>query len=220
MRATIFRLAPTAAALAAFHILSIASIGDGQQPDPPRADPPATRDDVGPRDDPAPREAGPRDPRAGDDRYDRGGRPRDGRGPDDPRRGGFGQGGYPPGPGGGFPGGPRGSGTGFGMLGGPPDREMLELEQSDQSYDRQNLDLAERCRRADESERGRLKEELRASIAAHFEVRQKKRQLQLKRIEEEVKRLREAIEKRESTRDAIIDRRFAELVGEEPEPGF
>jgi hypothetical protein len=117
-------------------------------------------------------------------------------------------------------GGRSAGGFGMGMGFEETDPEMLDLMRRDADFERNNQFLAERCRQAPEGDRQRLKDELRKEITAHFDVRQQKRQLQLKRIEEEVQRLREAIEKREARRDEIINRRLGELVGEESEPGF
>lgn len=159
-----------------------------------------------------------RDPLGNEGRPRPGPAPGRGGGPDmrpDPGFGGF-RGGYPgAGPGGGAPFGPPGM---MGMS--VADPEMLELEQSESQHAARADELAVRYRQAGGEERDELRQQLRTAIQEHFEIRQKKRLLQLRRIEEEVKRLRDAISKREASREAIIDRRFAELVGEETEPGF
>lgn len=136
----------------------------------------------------------------------------DGRG----RSGGFGQG-FGPGGGGGFPGGP-----GMGP-GGPrdlyqDDPEMASLNDADRQLDEQTRQLARQLPSADD--RDKVKDQIAELIMQHFEVRQKRRELQIKRMEDELKKLREAMTKRNESRDLIIKRRLAELVGNEDDLGF
>jgi hypothetical protein len=50
-------------------------------------------------------------------------------------------------------------------------------------------------------------------VTKHFDVRQQRRELELKRMDEQLQRLRDAIKKRQDSRQRIIDRRVSELVG-------
>jgi hypothetical protein len=211
-----------AAALAA---LALAREARGQRPDPQ----PEARDDL---------DAGRRDPQASPDRRsryaddsDRDGRRRPppgdppGRFPGQP---GASPGQYPGGvgPGGfGFPGfGPGGAGGGLGGLGpgggGARDPEMEEIDRQEAEAQQQTVDLANQYRSGNAADREKLRADLKKAIDAHFNIRQQRRQLSLKRIEEEVARLREAIKSREDARESIIERRFSQMVGEESEPGF
>jgi hypothetical protein len=121
--------------------------------------------------------------------------------------------------GGGMPGAPRP----FPM---PPealekyDPEMYKLLTRDQELERQTAELAIQCRRAPQEERSALKKQLGELVLQHFDVRQERRRLQLKRLEDELKALRTAIEKRDETREDIIYRHLLELLGEEPSLGF
>ena len=54
----------------------------------------------------------------------------------------------------------------------------------------------------------------------HFDVRQKRRELQLKRMEDELQRLREAITSRNKSRESIVTNHMKELVGEERDLEF
>ncbi len=71
-----------------------------------------------------------------------------------------------------------------------------------------------------ETERDKLRGDLEDVVLQQFEVRQQRRQLELERLEHQLKRLREAIDKRTSSRDALIKQRIEQLVGEESDVGF
>jgi len=120
---------------------------------------------------------------------------------------------------GGLRGGPPGSGMG------PPPYEMQRLEQDDPEMhqllvednrlDREAIALARRVREAKSTEREKLRADLAVVVNKHFDVRQQRRELSLKRMEEELKRLREAIESRSKGRDDVVQRRITELVGDD-----
>ena len=57
-------------------------------------------------------------------------------------------------------------------------------------------------------------------MTEQFAIRQGRRRLELKRFDEELKRLREAFERRGKSQQQIIDKRVSELLGEENEAGF
>ena len=95
------------------------------------------------------------------------------------------------------------------------DPEMYALHKEENEIKQQTIKLAVQYRRAPAQQKPAVKKELQESVGAHFEVRQKRRQLELKRLEEELKRLSEAIERRTEMRKALIEKRVAELLGEE-----
>lgn len=118
-----------------------------------------------------------------------------------------------------------GPGRGGGMMpSGPPgfdfgrleqdDPEMFKLVEDDQKYEAESLALAAKVRAAKPEEREKLRAELAVSVGKHFEVRQARRELQLKRMEEQLKQLRTAIESRNKGRDEIVAKRLTELVGD------
>jgi septum formation topological specificity factor MinE len=102
----------------------------------------------------------------------------------------------------------------------PEDPEMRDLMRKDSEMERQTMELAAQIRRAKPEEREKLKKDISELVAKHFEVRQERRKLQLKRMEEELKRLREAITKRDDSSDSIVKNRIAELIGEPRELDF
>lgn len=97
----------------------------------------------------------------------------------------------------------------------PLDKEMQELVKKEQDFSKKTSELVASLKGATAEKKAEIKTQLIASVEAHFAVRQEQRELQLKRIEEEVKKLREAIEKRNTSKKEIIERRIAELTGED-----
>jgi len=189
----------------------------------PRRDNPPGGADVRPLAEPSPRPAGqsggprrPGDPRGRGAQLPPLDEPPGGRGPDERGRG---SGRRPMGPEmrGGLRGGPPGPGMG------PSPFEMQRLEQDDPEMyqllvednrlDREASALARRVREAKSTDREKLRAELAVVVNKHFDVRQQRRELSLKRMEEELKRLREAIESRSKGRDDVVQRRITELVG-------
>jgi hypothetical protein len=183
----------------------------------------------GPR---GPRDGGP-PPREGEP-----GGPRRGPGPGDRGPGGPGDRGFGPGPDGrGRPGmqGMRGFGPGMGPSGFPgglgmgpggqgdffqDDPEMAALNRSDYDLDMQTQELSEKLRGAKKEDREKLKAEITETVTKHFDVRQKRRELQIKRMEDELKKLREAMTRRNESKEQIIKKRMAELIGNEDDLGF
>ena len=100
------------------------------------------------------------------------------------------------------------------------DPEMYELEKSDRELDRQTFDLSEQIRRIPENKRGAFVEQLAEVVGKHFDVRQARRELHLKRLEEELETLRASIERRSEVRDEIISKRVNELIGAEDDLAF
>lgn len=142
--------------------------------------------------------------------------PPGGRGPDEPGRG---AGRRPMGPEmrGGLRGGPPGPGMGPYEMQRleQDDPEMYQLLVEDNRLDREAIALARRVREAKSTDREKLRADLAVVVNKHFDVRQQRRELSLKRMEEELKRLREAIESRSKGREDVVQRRITELVGDD-----
>ncbi len=82
---------------------------------------------------------------------------------------------------------------------------------------RKTFELGEQYRRAgDTAEKEKLKKELSEQVSKHFDVRQKKRELELKRFAEHLERMRESISKRQEAKESIVKERVDELTGAEP----
>lgn len=100
------------------------------------------------------------------------------------------------------------------------DPEMYELEKRDRDLERETAEKSHQMRNVPSERRDEVRAEFRKLIDEHFEVRQKRRTLQLSRLESEMKRMRESIEKRKEAKAQIIDRRVSEMLGEKEELGF
>lgn len=94
------------------------------------------------------------------------------------------------------------------------DPELYEAERQDMELERRTFELVGKYRQASAQERAALKMEVQEAVAKHFEVRQRKRQLQLTRMERELKQMREEIQRRDEAKDQIVGRRLNELIGE------
>jgi hypothetical protein len=101
----------------------------------------------------------------------------------------------------------------FGMR--PNDPEMEKLIRTDVELDRQSRDLAERFRAASKDEQDEIKKKLSDVVTKQFEARQERRSLELKHLEDEIKRIRESIDKRNQGKQQIVDRRVSELLGQD-----
>jgi hypothetical protein len=68
--------------------------------------------------------------------------------------------------------------------------------------------------------REELKKQIDKLVTELFDLRQERRQKELKRFEEQIKRLRETIEKREKSKADIIERHVKELLGQDDDTRF
>lgn len=90
---------------------------------------------------------------------------------------------------------------------------MYRLLRADEELEEQTHRLAMQYRRAPDAEKQHIRKELESLVAKHFEVRQERRLLEVRRLEEELRRLRETIERRQAHREEIIEHRLRELLG-------
>jgi hypothetical protein len=135
---------------------------------------------------------------------------------------GFGEGRGPDGPHG--HGGPSHGGRSFGPWGHfDPERfkevdpELYGVWKEEHELEKKTFELGEQYRRTkDSAEKEKLKKELAEQVAKHFDVRQKKRELELKRFAEHLERMKASIAKRQEAKESIIKERVDELTGEEP----
>jgi hypothetical protein len=100
------------------------------------------------------------------------------------------------------------------------DPDMFALFRQEADLDRRTRELAMRCRQVPAAERDAVRKELVQAVTEHFDVRQKRRQLEIKRLEEELQRLRDAIDRRNKVRQELVNKRVTELLGQEDEGGF
>jgi DNA anti-recombination protein RmuC len=97
---------------------------------------------------------------------------------------------------------------------------MYELEMSDQDMEQKTSDLSAQFHRAPKDQREDLRKQMSDLVSKHFDVRQQRRKLQLSRLEQELKRMRDEIEGRNDKRADIVNRRLHELLGEKSDLDF
>jgi hypothetical protein len=100
------------------------------------------------------------------------------------------------------------------------DPDMYKLLKEDRDLERQARELVMQYHRASSEEREKLKTQITELVNKHFDVRQQRRALELKRLEDELQRLREAIDRRSKARKEIVEKRVSELIGREDELRF
>ena len=100
------------------------------------------------------------------------------------------------------------------------DPEMFKLMQADSEMTREAMQMAGQFHRAPKEQRDKIKDQIGKLLAKHFDVRQKRREMEIKRMEERLKKLRESIAKRNESRDLIVGKRLGELIGEKDDLDF
>jgi hypothetical protein len=101
------------------------------------------------------------------------------------------------------------------------DPDMFALMEQDQKLERECSSIAGQIRKEPNKEASsESRKKLAELVKMHFDVRQKQRQLRLTRLEEELKRVKEAVEARQAQAEQIIKRRLNELTGEAEDIGF
>jgi hypothetical protein len=104
----------------------------------------------------------------------------------------------------------------YGMLGGRPrDKELAKLIDAEVSAQREVSRLTTEYGRTEGNEaRTKVKDKLSAALVKQFDAQQKRRELELSRVEAQVKKLRELMKKRDEERKTIIEKRLDQLVRE------
>lgn len=100
------------------------------------------------------------------------------------------------------------------------DPELFKLAQEDLRLEREVHELTMRFRHAPPPTREAIKKEIAELVGKHFEIRLERRVIELKRVEAELQRLRESIERRKAARQQIIERRLGELLGKDDDLRF
>lgn len=97
------------------------------------------------------------------------------------------------------------------------DPDAFELAIDDLKLDRKTQELAEELRRAG-GDIGDHRDQLRALIGRHFDVRQRKYEHELNRLEKRIAQLRRQLKTRRNHREALEQSRFDELVSTTEHP--
>jgi len=72
----------------------------------------------------------------------------------------------------------------------------------------------------DNSEKEELKKQIKTKMEKLFDLREAQREIEIKRLEEQLTKLREKMKVRKANRDKIIERRQRELIGEDDDMGW
>jgi hypothetical protein len=95
------------------------------------------------------------------------------------------------------------------------DPEMAKLAESEMELAHNADEVLSQYIAAEKADdQKRLRSELRVALAKQFDVQKQRRELELKRIEERVQKLKDQIKKRNDARETIIDRRLEQLTNE------
>jgi hypothetical protein len=94
--------------------------------------------------------------------------------------------------------------------------ELARQLKEDAELDQRAHEIAKRYLETDvEQEKSEMETQLRELTERHFDLRQKRRESQVTRLLDELKRVREAIQKRRQARTQIIERRISTLLQRE-----
>lgn len=95
------------------------------------------------------------------------------------------------------------------------DPEMFELHSAEMNLERETMRIVEAYRTARQTgEKEKIKDALAKVVREHFKVRQQRRELEVKRLEQQLDRLRDSIRQRTENAETIINQRIGQLLGE------
>jgi hypothetical protein len=94
-----------------------------------------------------------------------------------------------------------------------PELEKLHAQEAQVESEVHSL-LAQYGQTEKEGDRSAIKKKLSASLEKQFDLQQKRRDLEVARIEAQLKKLRELIKKRSDSRQTIIDKRLDQVLQE------
>jgi hypothetical protein len=100
------------------------------------------------------------------------------------------------------------------------DPEMFRLYKAEEQLQRGTRELVNQYRRAGESQRETIRKSLSELVESHFDVRQQRRQITLKRLQEELTRLQSAISRREQARKQIVLKHISQMLGDDHDLDF
>ncbi len=102
----------------------------------------------------------------------------------------------------------------------PLTAEMIKLLESDAEMNQGTQQLVQQYQRADASAKTNLRLQLEDLSKEHFDVRQKRRELEISNLEKQLLRVKASMKKREDNKDLIIQRHLSTLLGEEDDLAF
>jgi hypothetical protein len=103
----------------------------------------------------------------------------------------------------------------------PHDPETAKLHAEEEAAAKESQELVGQVRAAkDEKEKGDAANKLREALSKQFDAQQKRRALEIGKIEERLGKLKDTMKKRETAKDTIVGRRLDELTGVTDELGW
>jgi hypothetical protein len=98
---------------------------------------------------------------------------------------------------------------------GGQDKELNTRFQEEAKAEQEVANLmAQYSHTEDDAERAKIKPKLAAALGKQFEAQQQRRAVELKRLEAQLKKLRDLMEKRSEQKQTIIDKRLDQIVRE------
>jgi hypothetical protein len=92
--------------------------------------------------------------------------------------------------------------------------EMYQVEKSIHQLEVEADSLSADVRKSPGKDTAKLRDTLKTKLGGLFDLREKKRELEARQIEQELKNIREILAKRQTNREAIIQKRLKELCGD------
>ena len=109
-----------------------------------------------------------------------------------------------------------GANTGLPRMPSPYDPEMTEIMQQESMLERESFEIASLLQRAkNDQERTEAREKLKKVVVKHFDIRQKRRELELARLEKEIEKIKQEVQRRKDRKDALIEARIGQLIGDD-----
>jgi hypothetical protein len=110
---------------------------------------------------------------------------------------------------------PYGAAPQFGFAPGQSDKEMAKLLGDEARQEQEAARLVQQYSHTeDDGERTKIRSKLAEVLEKQFDLQQKRRDLDIKHIEAQLKKVRQLMEKRSDARRAIIDRHLDQLLRE------
>ncbi len=94
-------------------------------------------------------------------------------------------------------------------------KEMTELDQKILELDIHTEALATKYSEANNSEKKKIERELKKQLNKLFELKEKRKNKEVEKLEEELANLKKGLRLREENKDKIIERRLLELLGQD-----
>jgi hypothetical protein len=95
------------------------------------------------------------------------------------------------------------------------DPEMAKLAETEGELAHSSEELLGQYANAEKpDDQKRLKADLREALAKQFDVQRQRRELELARVEDRIKKVREQLKKRNEARETIVDRRLDQLIND------